>query len=309
MSDFVSGFWGVFITVIALGGIAWCVWLLYTQRRWLTVKQEGGVVEDTGHVWDEDLRELNNPVPRWWTWMYLLFCVFGVAYLILYPGLGTYKGVLGFTSANEVAEEQANVAANMQPIYARFVDMDVPEIAADTEAREIGQRIFLNTCAQCHGSDAKGSPSFPNLTDNDWLYGGTPEIIQETITKGRHGVMPPLAAAVDAQTAVDIAHYVRSLSGLASQPLRVLRGGRAFADTCVACHGVDAKGNQMLGAPNLSDGVWLYGSSEAMIVKAIMEGHDNQMPAHEDILTPEQIKVLTAWVWGLSNKPNKPSMQ
>lgn len=301
MSDFVNGFWGIFITVIALGGIVWCVWLLYSQRRWLTVKQEGPV-EDTGHVWDGDLTELNNPVPRWWTWMYILMCAFGVGYLVLYPGLGTYKGVLGYTTANEVEQAQAKVTEQMKPVYARFASMDVPQIAADKEAREIGQRLFLNTCAQCHGSDAKGSPSFPNLTDTDWLYGGTPEIIAETIAKGRHGIMPPMAAAVDAQTAGDIAHYVRSLSGLASQPLRVFRGKTAFGDTCVACHGADAKGNQLLGAPNLTDDVWLYGSSEAMIVKAIMEGHDNRMPAHEDILTPDQIKVLTAWVWGLSNK-------
>jgi len=302
MSDFVNGFWGIFIAAIAVAGIVWCLWLLYSQRRWLAVNTNGPV-EDTGHCWDGDLTELNNPVPRWWTWMYLLLCVFGVGYLVLYPGLGTYKGVLGYTTANEVAQAQAEVTEQMKPIYARFAQMDVPAIAADREAREIGQRLFLNTCAQCHGSDAKGSPGFPNLSDNDWLYGGTPEIITQTITKGRHGIMPPMAATIDGQTAVDIAHYVRSLSGLAAQPVRVFRGQRAFAETCVACHGADAKGNPLLGAPNLTDDVWLYGSSEATLVKAILQGHDNQMPAHEHILTPEQIKVLTAWVWGLSNRP------
>lgn len=304
MSDFVNGFWGIFIAVIAMGGIIWCVWLLYTQRRWLGAKPAAGqAVENTGHVWDGDLTELNNPVPRWWTWMYLLLCVFAVVYLVLYPGLGTFKGLLGYTSVDEIEQDQARLAEQVKPLYARFAGMPVEQIAGDADAREIGQRLFLNTCAQCHGSDAKGSPSFPNLTDRDWLYGGTPEAIAESIQMGRHGVMPPMAGTIDPQTAGDIAHYVRSLSGLASQPLRVFRGQREYANYCVACHGVDAKGNQLLGAPNLTDGVWLHGSSEAAIVRTILEGRDNRMPAHEHLLTPEQIKILTAWVWGLSNKP------
>jgi len=301
MSDFVNEFWGIFIAVIAVTGIVWCLWLLYSQRRWLTAKPKGPV-EDTGHCWDGDLTELNNPVPRWWTWMYLLLCAFGVGYLILYPGLGTYKGVLGYTTVNEVEQDQARVAEQMKPIYARFDGMDVPSISADSEAREIGQRLFLNTCAQCHGSDAKGSPGFPNLTDTDWLYGGTPEIITASITHGRRGIMPPMAAAIDAQTAADIAHYVRSLSGLAAPSLGVIRGRRGFENYCVSCHGVDGKGNTALGAPNLTDGVWLYGSSRASIVETILNGRENIMPAQDRTLTPDQIRLLTAWVWGLSNQ-------
>lgn len=300
MNDFVSSFWGYFIPVIALGGIAWCLWLLYTQRRWLGTKPNGQV-EDTGHVWDEDLTELNNPVPRWWTWMYLLLCVFGLGYLALYPGLGWYQGTLNYTTANEVVQSQEKLAETMRPVYAKFEGMSVEQIAGDTTAREIGQRLFLNTCAQCHGSDAKGAPNFPNLTDTDWLHGGSPESIQETITKGRHGVMAPWKGVIDPKAASDIAHYVRSLSNLASDPVKVFRGKTGFDTYCVACHGADGKGNQALGAPNLADDAWLNGSSEAVIVRTILEGRDNQMPAHEAILTPEQIKVLTAWVWGLSN--------
>ncbi|HEY9318814.1 MULTISPECIES: cytochrome-c oxidase, cbb3-type subunit III [Achromobacter] len=303
MSDFVNGFWGYFISVVAVGGVVWCLWLLYTQRRWLSTKPASGQVEDTGHVWDGDLTELNNPVPTWWTWMYLLACVFALGYLFFMPGLGSYKGQLGYSSTEEVARHQAKMAEAVRPIYARFETMTVPQVAQDQAALDMGQRLFLNTCAQCHGSDAKGGPSFPNLTDGDWLYGGSPEIIMETITKGRHGVMPPWKAAIDAKTAGDIAQYVRSLSGLTSDDIRVFRGKREFANYCVACHGVDGKGNPLLGAPNLTDDVWLYGSSEATIVKTILDGRDNRMPAHEHILNPEQIKVLTAWVWGLSNKP------
>lgn len=299
MSDFVSNFWSVYIAVIALGGIAWCVYLLFSQRAWL--KQSVAKVEDTGHVWDGDLTELNNPVPRWWTVMYLLLCIFALAYLVLYPGLGSYKGELGFTSGKQVLQEQQAFNERIKPVYARFEAMSIPEIASDEGAREIGQRLFLNNCAQCHGSDAKGSYSFPNLTDKDWLWGGSPEQIQKTITEGRHGMMPPWSAAIKPDQAAAIAQYVRSLSGLAHDPLRVVPGKRGFDTFCVACHGADGKGNIALGAPNLTDEVWLYGSSEATIVETILNGRDNRMPAQDRILTPEQIRLLTAWVWGQSN--------
>ncbi|SEJ88468.1 cytochrome-c oxidase, cbb3-type subunit III [Achromobacter sp. NFACC18-2] len=302
MSDFVNSFWGYFIAIVAVGGVVWCVWLLYTQRRWLSAMPANGQVEDTGHVWDGDLTELNNPVPTWWTWMYLLACVFALGYLFLMPGLGAYQGKLGFSSAQEVAQQQAKMAEAVRPIYARFETMSVPQIAQDPGAREIGQRLFLNTCAQCHGSDAKGGPSFPNLADGDWLHGGSPETIMQTIKEGRLGVMPPWKDSIDPKMAGDIAQYVRSLSGLTADPVRVFRGKREFANFCVACHGVDGKGNPLMGAPNLTDDVWLYGSSEATIVKTILDGRENRMPAHEHVLTPEQIKILTAWVWGLSNK-------
>ncbi|MFY1951642.1 cytochrome-c oxidase, cbb3-type subunit III [Achromobacter xylosoxidans] len=303
MSDFVSGFWGYFISIVAVGGVVFCVTLLYSQRRWLGARPAGGQADDTGHVWDGDLTELNNPVPGWWTWMFLLACAVALGYLFFMPGLGTYQGLLGYSSADEVARQQARMAEAVRPIYARFETMTVPQIAADAGAREIGQRLFLNTCAQCHGSDAKGGPSFPNLADKDWLYGGSPDTIMQTITYGRVGVMPAWKAAIAPKAAGDIAQYVRSLSGLDADPERVLRGQRGYQTYCIACHGVDGKGNQVLGAPNLTDEVWLYGSSEASIVKTILDGRENHMPAHGDILTPVQIKLLTAWVWGLSNKP------
>lgn len=299
MSDFINSFWGQFITAITLLGIAFCLWLLYTQRAWL-----GRVVEekeDTGHVWDGTLTELNTEVPRWWTIMYILFCVFALAYLFLYPGLGTYKGKLGYTSASEVKADQDRLNEQIKPIYARFNEMPITEVAHDPEAREIGQRLFLNNCAQCHGSDAKGAVSFPNLADNDWLYGGDPEQISQTITKGRHGNMPPWGAVIKPADASDIAQYVRSLSGLASDDLRIVPGKRGFETFCVACHGAEGKGNTALGAPNLTDNVWLFGSSEASIVSTIMNGRENIMPPQEGILNEDQIRILTAWVWGLTN--------
>jgi len=304
MSDFINGFWGYFVAAIALGGIVWCVWLLYTQRRWLGVQPAaGGQTETTGHVWDGDLAELNNPVPRWWTWMYLLLCAFALGYLVLMPGLGHFEGMLGYTTANEVARGQARLAEEVQPLYARYTTMAPQQIAIDPQAREIGQRLFLNNCAQCHGSDAKGSPGYPSLADADWLGTGTPDYIMQTIADGRHGVMPGWKANIDAKTAGDIAVYVRSLSGLAADPVRVVFGKPAFQTYCVACHGAEGKGNPALGAPNLSDGVWLYGSSEAAIVRTILEGRDNRMPAFGEVLSQDQIRLLGAWVWGLSNTP------
>lgn len=300
MSDFVSSFWSYFISAIALGGIVWCVWLLFSQRAWL--KKTVAQAEDTGHVWDGDLTELNNPVPRWWTVMYLLLCAFALAYLWLYPGLGTYKGWLGFSSADQVRNEQAALAERIRPVYERYTQMPIEQIASDAEARAIGQRLFLNSCAQCHGSDARGGPSFPNLTDADWLHGGEPEQIEQTIAKGRHGLMPPWKGTISPSEASDIAQYVRSLSGLAADALRVVPGKRGFDTYCVACHGAEGKGNPMLGAPNLTDNVWLHGSSEASIVNIILNGKENVMPAQERNLSPEQIRLLTAWVWGLSRQ-------
>ncbi len=298
MSDFVSGFWGYYIAGIVLLGIVWCLWLIFSQRKWLGARTV--TVQDTGHVWDGDLRELNNPVPRWWTVMYVVMCIFGLGYLVLYPGLGTFTGSLGYTSAQEVRQDQTQQDALVKPLYDKFAKLDIPAIAVDMEARVIGQRLFLNNCAQCHGSDAKGSTSFPNLVEGDSLYGRTPEALQASITNGRNGVMPALQAVVDARTAGDIAHYVRSLSGLAYDQIRVIRGKREYLNNCVACHGADGKGNKILGAPNLTDDVWLYGSSEATIVHSILNGRNNRMPAQEHLLTADQIRLLTAWVWGLS---------
>lgn len=296
MSDFFNSGWSIYVSVIAIGGIVFCVWLLWTQRSWLSPTKED---EESAHVWDGDITELNTTVPRWWTIMYIALCVFAFGYLLLYPGLGSYKGMFGFTAAKQVQQQQQQVNERLAPIYERFREMPIPAIAADDEAMSIGQRLFLNNCAQCHGSDAQGSPSFPNLTDSSWLWGGEPEQILHTIAEGRRGIMPP--QAVTPAEASDIAHYVRSLNNLAHDPIRVVAGKRSFDSTCVACHGAEAKGNTLLGAPDLTDGSWLYGSSHAVIVEGILKGRDNEMPAQKNRLTDEQIRLLAGWVWGLSN--------
>ena len=306
MSDFFNGGWGIYIAIVTGVGIVWCLYLLFSQRKTNVTYEADGSVADTGHVWDGDLRELNNPLPRWWMWMFVLSCVFAIVYLVLYPGMGTYEGSLGYTTRN--AHEASVVQANQQlkPVYAKYMSMDVKQVAADPAAREMGQRLFLNHCAQCHGSDAGGSKGFPNLADTDWLYGGDTQDIKQTLIAGRAGVMPAFAHLESAQVS-DVANYVRSLSGLAADQIKVGRGAEVYKANCAACHGAEGKGMAAMGAPNLTDKVWLYGGSEATIVETVLKGRNGMMPAHETILTPEKIHLLTAYVWGLSNVKDKNS--
>ena len=300
MSDFTSHFWSLYVAGLTIAGIVFCVLLLwFTSRK----KIESAADNTTGHVWDEDLTEMNNPMPRWWMWLFVLTIVFSVGYLVAYPGLGTFKGQLGWTQLGEYEAEMNKAKAELQPLYARFAGMDAAQMAADPAAMAIGERLFMNNCAQCHGSDARGSKGFPNLTDGDWLWGGSPEQIRETILDGRTGVMAPMAEAVgSAEDVRNVAHYVLSLSGSPHDSLRASLGKPKFA-ACAACHGADGKGMQVLGAPNLTDDVWLHGWGEGAITAMINNGKTNEMPAQTGKLTDEQINVLTAYVWGMSNKP------
>jgi cytochrome c oxidase cbb3-type subunit 3 len=303
MSDFFSSGWSTYIALVSLVGIVWCVWLLFSQRKAKVIHTADGAVADTGHVWDGDLRELNNPLPSWWAWMFLLSCVFALVYLVLFPGLGSFPGVLGYSTDGSLMKSMTTANDELKPVYAKYVTMDIEQVAADPKAREMGQRLFLNSCAQCHGSDAGGAKGFPNLTDGDWLYGGSPENIKTTLINGRAGVMPPFPQ-LDSNQIVDVANYVRSLSGLPSDDQKAARGAEVFKANCVACHGADGKGNIAIGAPNLTDKAWLYGGSEAAIVETVTKGRMGMMPSQDKVLSPEKIHLLTAYVWGLSN--NKP---
>ncbi|MEN9436792.1 MAG: cytochrome-c oxidase, cbb3-type subunit [Pseudomonadota bacterium] len=300
MSDFTSNFWSIYVAGITLVSILACALLL-----WLTSKVKAPTTEDntTGHVWDGDLREMNNPLPRWWVWLFIITIVFSLVYLVVYPGLGSYPGMLTekWTQKGQYEKEVAKGNAEVAPLYAKFAAMSPEEISRDPQAHAIGERLFMNNCAQCHGSDAQGSKGFPNLTDTDWLHGGTPEKIKETITQGRVGMMPPMAAAVGtADDVKNVANYVLSLSGSPHDSVRAALGKPKFA-SCAACHGMDGKGNQALGSANLTDDIWLHGYGENAIIAMINNGKTNQMPAQADKLTPSQIQVLAAYVWGFSN--------
>lgn len=298
MSDFTHGFWSLYVAGITIVSILACLLLL-----WFSGKAKAMTAHDntTGHVWDGDLREMNNPLPRWWVWLYIITVVFAVVYLVLYPGLGTFKGTLSWTSIGQHTAEMEKGAQEVAPLYARFAAMKVEEVAGDPQAMAIGERLFMNHCSQCHGSDARGSKGFPNLTDGDWLHGGAPDNIIETLTNGREGNMPPLGAALGtADDVKNVAQYVLSLSGNPHDSVRAALGKSKFG-VCAACHGNDGKGNHALGAPNLTDDIWLHGYGESAIIAMINNGKVNQMPAQADMLSAEQIRVLAAYVWGFSN--------
>ena len=296
MSDFFNSGWSIFVAVATVVSLVACLALLIVAARRRVMANDN----TTGHVWDEDLRELNNPLPRWWMYLFVITIVFAAIYLALYPGLGSHDGTLKWSSTGQWEKEQAKANEAMAPIYANYVKMSAEDLAKDAKAMGIGQRLFLNNCAQCHGSDARGSKGFPNLTDDDWLWGGSHEKIIETITNGRQGNMPPMAAAVGTGEDVrNVAHYVLSLSDSAHNPVFAQLGQAKFA-ACAACHGADGKGNQLLGAPNLTDKVWLHGWGEGAITAMVQQGKLNVMPAQAKLLTPEQIHVLGAYVWQLS---------
>ena len=305
MSDFLSSGWSTYIALVALLGIFWCIWLLFSQRKVKVVHTPDGEVADTGHVWDGDLRELNNPLPRWWMWMFLFSCIFGLVYLVLFPGLGSFPGIMGYSTRGSLMQSMETSNEELKPVMSKYVNMDIVDVAADPKALEMGQRLFLNSCAQCHGSDAGGAKGFPNLADGDWLYGGSPENIKATITYGRGGAMPAFGAVLTSVQIKDVANYIRSLSGLPVDDLKAARGAEVFKTYCAACHGPDAKGNIAIGAPNLTDKTWLYGSSENTITETLLKGRNGVMPAQDKVLSPEKIQLLTAYVWSLSN--NKPT--
>ena len=298
MSDFFSSGWSIFIAVVTIFGLAACLWLLLVASKREVMANDN----TTGHTWDVDLKESNNPLPRWWMILFVLTVVFAALYLVLYPGLGRATGTLGWTSVGQYKSEQQKAATTMAPVYARFVNMPAEALAREPQAMAIGERLFINNCAACHGSDARGSKGFPNLTDSDWLYGGTHEKIIETLNNGRQGNMPPMGAALGTpEDARNVANYVLSLSDGPHNSVAAQLGRPKFA-VCAACHGADGKGNQAVGAPNLTDKIWLHGWGEDAIVAMINNGKLNVMPAQKDRLSAEQIHVLAGYVWSLSRR-------
>ena len=297
MSDFISSFWHWYVAGISLLSILACAALLLSQNIKRPVK--GEKAELHGHVWDGDLTEYNNPLPRWWMWLFYITIVFGLGYLVFYPGLGNFGGKLNWTSANEYEAEIKQADANYGPLFDKFLKVDVAALSKDPQANAMGQSLFLNYCTQCHGSDAGGAKGFPNLRDKDWLYGGDAVSIETTILNGRNGVMPALGAAVGGEPGIkEVANYVRSLSNL-QHDAKLAEAGKAKFAVCAACHGAEAKGNQAVGAPNLTDAVWLYGSSEETISEGIRGGRNNMMPAQKERLGEAKVHLLAAYVYSL----------
>ncbi|MES2942518.1 MAG: cytochrome-c oxidase, cbb3-type subunit III [Pseudomonadota bacterium] len=303
MSDFTSGFWPWYVAAISLFSILACALLLWIAGK-ATVNVQPGQVNDntTGHVWDLDLRELNNPLPRWWMWLFIITVVFALAYLAIFPGLGSFKGLVNWSTSSEHGKDVTQLREQVAPLYAEFSAMPVDTLSKDPRALAIGERVFMNNCAQCHGSDARGGKSYPNLTNagTAWLGARSAEHIVQTITNGRTGMMPPMGAAIGGEPEIsEVANYVLSLSGSPHNEIKAFSGKAKFS-ACAACHGVTGKGNPALGAPNLTDDYWLHGWGEAAIANMIKNGKTNVMPAQSAKLTPDQIHVVAAYVLSLS---------
>ena len=292
--------WSVFVIVLVLINVIGCAWLLFANRSVQIDPRAKG--DTTGHDFD-GIEELNNPLPAWWTWLFIGTIAFAVAYFVLYPGFGHFTGALGWTSANQHAAEVARAEAKTGPLFQRYFETPIAELVSDEQAVDMGGRIFANRCTTCHGSDARGGRGYPNLADGDWIYGGEPETLVQTITYGRNGMMPPFAAVIGGDEGVaDVTEYVLSLSGRDHDAERAARGAQQFALVCSACHQADGTGNTMMGSPNLTDDIWLHGGRREDIVRALNEGIMSQMPAHENILSKERIHLAAAYVYSLSHR-------
>ncbi|CAH0539855.1 cytochrome-c oxidase, cbb3-type subunit III [Vibrio marisflavi] len=321
-----STFWSIWITVITIGTLVGCALLLRWCSKNHSDAKEG---EDMGHEYD-GIRELNNPLPKWWSYLFVCTLIFSAVYLALYPGLGSFKGLLDWTSSDQnvrsIAESKASVA-NAQSEkrldqYAKELDdankyfgeefqqlayakdgttlLPLPEIAKNPNAVKVGQRIFLQNCSQCHGADARGQKGFPNLTDGAWLYGGEPKAIIETIRNGRVGQMPSWKEAMGEEGVQEVVSYTLSLSGRSVNAREAAAGKKRFV-VCAACHGTDGKGNPAVGAPDLTDQYWLFGGSRADVTATVMHGRSGVMPAWKDILGDDKVQLVAAYVWSLSN--------
>ena len=303
MSDFTNGFWPLYVGLISLVSILACGWLLWAAGKATVTPQPAGQHDNTtGHVWDEDLRELNNPLPRWWMWLFIITVVFALVYLVVFPGLGSFPGLIKWSTDSEHKQDVSRLREQVAPLYASFAAQPIEALAKNPAALAIGERLFMNNCSQCHGSDARGSKAYPNLTNANaaWLGERGGDHIVQTVTNGRIGMMPPMGASIGGEPEIsELANYVLSLSGSPHNEIKAFSGKARFA-ACAACHGVDGKGNKTLGAPNLTDDYWLHGWGEAAIANIIKNGRNNVMPAQAPKLSPEQIHVVAAYVLSLS---------
>lgn len=295
-----SDFWSFYIIAITVINIVGCIALLYFTRK---KKPSAENEETTGHIYD-GIEEYDNPMPRWWLWMFYITIIFSVIYLILYPGLGKFEGVLGWTQDNQYTEEVRVADEKYLPLYERYAQMSIEDLQQQPEALKMGQAIFANTCFGCHGADARGSLGFPDLTDNEWIYGASPAALKQSILQGRNGVMPAWGETLSERDIDSVSSYISSknVNKRAFVEDLVEQGKSVYDKTCAACHGADLTGNVALGAPNLIDSVWLHGASPGLVKDVIRYGRINRMPAHIDIIGEDKSHLVAAYVYSLSNQ-------
>ncbi len=302
----------LFIIAFTALNILACGWLMWWTARDRSVPQaqsapaEDGTREKTGHVWDGDLEEYNNPLPRWWLGLFIITILFAIAYLVVFPGLGNFGGLRGWSQIEQYDRQVAVAREKLESRLAFVKDQSIEQLANDDAAMATAKNLFGANCSTCHGSDARGAKGFPNLTDNDWLNSGDAESIYASIANGRHGIMPALGSALGDTGVNEVASYVVSLSGGKAPEDWVSAGKPRFEMLCAACHGIDGRGNTALGAPNLTDDVWLHGRDFDSIRATIVHGRDNQMPAHLELLGEAKVKLLAAYVFSLSTPIPKP---
>ena len=293
MASFWS-YWIIILTSITLVGLTW---ILFANRKREAQPED----KTTGHVAD-GIEEFDNPLPAWWFYMYVITIVWGVGYLIVYPGMGNFAGVIGWTQVGQYDKEVAAADEKYRDMRDRYLALPVEEIAGDPAVRKMGMRMFANNCAQCHGADAKGRYGFPNLTDDDWIFGGDPATIKATLENGRQAVMPAWGSIIGDKGVTDVTRYVLSLNGRDVEEAQIAAGETVYQTYCVACHGAEGLGNPALGAPNLTNGVWLYGGSEEQLAHSIRAGRNGMMPAFKDTLSEDKIHIISAYVYGLNQQ-------
>ena len=286
-----SSAWSWFVIIGTLGSLVALAWLLVANR-----KTSGE--ETTGHDYD-GIQELDNPLPMWWVGMFVLTIVYAVGYLIYYPGLGNIQGVAGWSSLDQWQEEVDRHDERFGPIYTKLAAMTPEEMAGDRVAQQVGRRLFVNNCATCHGITARGAFGFPDLTDGEWIWGGEFATVKQTILNGRTGIMPPWGTALGDQGVADVTQYILSLSGREDSTEAAQRGRNHYTTLCIACHGADGTGNPMLGAPDLTNDIWLYGGSADEIAFTVRNGRSGHMPSFADVLGKEKAHIVAGYVTGL----------
>jgi cytochrome c oxidase cbb3-type subunit 3 len=289
----------VFVIAFTAINVLACLWLMWWTARSRPADQADAA--KTGHVWDGDLEEYNNPLPRWWLGLFIITVLFGAGYLVVFPGLGNFSGMGSWSSVGVYETQMKEQRARFEERVASLRGKTLQQLAADADAMSTARNLFGANCSTCHGSDARGARGFPNLTDRDWLWGGEDQTIYDSIAQGRHGMMPALGAVLGDTGVNEVASYVMSLGGHKAPEDWVAAGKERFATICAACHGADAKGNPALGAPNLTDGTWLHGGDFDTVRATITNGRDSQMPAHATTLGDSKVRLLAAYVLSLSS--------